>query len=757
MTDDRPRLGLAQSLILYVGTSFAILQGADLFIDRFALPSWLFTAAIVLLVMGLPVVAATAYVQNRRTSAHANSRVGRLLTWRNAAIAGVVAFALLGAASAAQRMLTALRGDDAEWARGAGLLELARLSDEQKFDSAWAIAKRVQRVIPDDAAFQALRPRYARYVAIITEPAGLTVHRRFYMPGADTTYELVGTTPIDSVVVPRGFARWQYRQNGRLVAERVSAPQAVLQRDTLVIDTGVPAEMIRISGDSATLQSPGLDHLEPIALGPYLIDRYEVTNREYKRFVDAGGYRKQQYWKQPFVRGAERLSFDAAMRLLVDRTGRPGPSTWEVGDYPDGQDDHPVGGLSWYEAMAYADFAGKSLPTIYHWLHASGTAFAGFIAPVSNFVSKGTLPVGATDAMSPFGNYDMGGNVREWCFNASKEQRYILGGGYIDDPYQFTDGYAQPVWDRSAINGLRLVRYLDDVGIAEASRPVVRPHRDYRVEKPVADAEFRIYQRLFEYDRRELAPTIEKTDTTEDWIRQRVTIDAGYGGERMLINVFVPRNAPQPYQTVVMFPGSGAIFQRSSDDLGPGIGLIDFVVKSGRTVILPVYRGTYERGSALKSDYQSPTPLWREHVVAWVKEFRRTVDYIELRPDLDERSVAYFGFSWGGYMGGIIPALEPRARAVVLFVGGLLMQPTYPEVDPLNFLPRITQPVLMLNGRYDHFFPVETSQKPMFDLLGTPAKDKRYMLYERGHNVPRTELIKETLTWLDRYLGPVTQ
>jgi hypothetical protein len=68
---------------------------------------------------------------------------------------------------------------------------------------------------------------------------------------------------------------------------------------------------------------------------------------------------------------------------------------------------------------------------------------------------------------------------------------------------------------------------------------------------------------------------------------------------------------------------------------------------------------------------------------------------------------------------------------------------------------RVKAPVLMLNGKYDHFFPFETAIKPMFDLLGTPAQHKRNILYETGHTVPRNQLIKETLDWFDHYLGRV--
>ena len=82
------------------------------------------------------------------------------------------------------------------------------------------------------------------------------------------------------------------------------------------------------------------------------------------------------------------------------------------------------------------------------------------------------------------------------------------------------------------------------------------------------------------------------------------------------------------------------------------------------------------------------------------------------------------------------------------------MNKALPEADVLNFLPRVRQPILMLNGRYDMFFPIETSQKPMFELLGTPTADKKIIHYESGHTPPRHELIKESLAWYDKYLGP---
>ena len=61
----------------------------------------------------------------------------------------------------------------------------------------------------------------------------------------------------------------------------------------------------------------------------------------------------------------------------------------------------------------------------------------------------------------------------------------------------------------------------------------------------------------------------------------------------------------------------------------------------------------------------------------------------------------------------------------------------------------------MLNGKYDFNFPERSSQEPFFDALGTPPADKRRVVYPTGHNLPRNEMITETLEWLDKYLGVV--
>ena len=100
-------------------------------------------------------------------------------------------------------------------------------------------------------------------------------------------------------------------------------------------------------------------------------------------------------------------------------------------------------------------------------------------------------------------------------------------------------------------------------------------------------------------------------------------------------------------------------------------------------------------------------------------------------------------------------AVEPRIKAAVLVGGGLEFGKALPEGGRSQFVPHVKVPVLMINGRYDNVFPIETSQKPMFSLLGRPPRDKRHAVFEAGH-VPPTDLMrKDILDWLDRYQGPV--
>src|SRR5947207_13195265 len=159
------------------------------------------------------------------------------------------------------------------------------------------------------------------------------------------------------------------------------------------------------------------------------------------------------------------------MKLFVDRTGRQAPATWEAGDFPEGQGDYPVTGVSWYEAAAYAEFTGKSLPTAHQWQNAAWPwmGVASDMAPISNFEGRGLAPIGSYQGMSPYGTYDMAGNAKEWCWNATQNKRFILGGAWNEPAYMFEDRDAQSPFNRPPNYGFRGVKEIPGTSLPKAA------------------------------------------------------------------------------------------------------------------------------------------------------------------------------------------------------------------------------------------------------------------------------------------------
>ncbi|WP_019671195.1 SUMF1/EgtB/PvdO family nonheme iron enzyme [Eudoraea adriatica] len=621
---------------------------------------------------------------------------------------------------------------------------------------AYDLGLEAEKYVPNDSVLIKLWPAIAFNVSMETDPEGAEVFWKDYHT-PDATWRSAGTTPIKDVRFPRGYLRMEIRKEGYQTIEYAGFGGQVL--DTLKLDAlgSLPENMIRIPAKTARMHIVGLEQEGGKRVAEFLIDRHEVTNQHFKEFIDAGGYTNDSLWQYPFYSDGREISSANAIEKFVDKTGRRGPANWEAGTYPDGMENHPVTGISWYEAAAYAAYANKQLPTVFHWSIVAQTARTEFIVPLSNYNGKSTVPVGSMKGYSFFGVYDLAGNAREWCFNESNQKglRYILGGGWNDPTYAFNDSYTQSAMDRSTTNGFRCIKALPgDTTITQLTVSVSPLFRDYRKERPVDDKTFGSYLNQFVYDKKPLEPKEEENIDSDSWKAEKITFDAGYNNERMQVWVYLPKDTKPPYQAVIFFPGSGAIHSKQFIQTRV-MDFIDFILKSGRALVIPIYKGTHERHDDLNSDLQNETVFYKDHVVMWGKEFGRTIDFLESRSDIQADKIGYLGFSWGGFMGGIIPAIEKRIKAIVLNVGGIQMNRALPEVDQLNYLPRVTQPILMLNGKHDMFFPLETSQKPMYDLLGTPARDKKRIVYESGHLVPRTDFVKETLLWFDQYLGPV--
>ncbi len=674
---------------------------------------------------------------------HVEAVARRPSPMRRFAVVGVIGLLVAAAVGFALFQVRESRG---RWARDTAIPEINRLISEGDLAGAYRLAIQARSAAPDDPQIETTWTGFTRPMPLTSNPPGAAVALRA-VSGQDAGWIPLGVTPTD-IRVPFGQLRWQFSLAGYETLEIVPNPFPGSVQLTPV--GKAPPGMVFVPAGEFVNER----RQTSIKLPEYWIDRFEVTNRQFKQFVDGGGYQKREYWPEPFRKGGRTLTWDEAMAEFRDTTGRTGPSTWELGTYPEGEADFPVHGVSWHEAAAYAAFVGKSLPTTYHWYRASGAVgIFSEVLQVSNFGGRGPAKVGASGSLGPFGTHDMAGNVKEWTWNESSEDhRFVLGGAWFEAAYQFHDEDARSAFERGRGFGFRCIQQPSSMDAA-LKNPIVTFARDVSELKPVGDEIFEAYRRLYDYDARPLDARIDEQDESHATrIVQRVSLTAAYGEERLPLIVVLPRNTKPPYQSVVYFPGSDAV--RATTSREPYIlQWLDFIVRSGRAAAFPIYQQTYER----RRDQRGPNFL-REISIQRGQDVRRTIDYLESRPDFDRAGIAFYGLSLGAQLGPVYLAIEPRFKTGVLLSGGFETWTVPPETDPVNFAPRVKQPVLMVNGREDFDLPYETAQIPMFKMLGSAATDKRHTVLEGGHIPPRPqEVYKEVLDWLDRYLGPVTR
>lgn len=664
-----------------------------------------------------------------------------------------------------------------QWAHETALPQILELAFDRQFAVAFALAEEARRYIPDDPVLAQNWALITNEIAVKTEPAGAKVSYRDYRD-PDAEWRALGETPLEATV-PVGPFRWRIEKPGyqtREIAAEVmgrglrtqlrAAVEQFLDRYPAMALPGLlnlkldpsgasPVGMVAVDKATVLVQGFGRFSSAPVELERFWIDKTEVTNAQFKEFVDARGYERPELWTVDFMRDGEPVSWDEAMGAFVDSTGRSGPATWAEGRYDEGTGDHPVTGISWYEAVAYAAFRGKVLPTVHHWVHAAlggQQDLSEAMLRASNF-GDAIAPVGQYGAISFAGAYDMAGNVSEWLWNAEASgQRYVLGGAWGDAVYTFSVPGVSSPWIRDPTRGFRCALYADP----ELARPLEAPlplmRTDWDSLPAVSDEVYEATVRA-DYDPTPLNAVVDSSTET-DWGRhEHVAIDAAYRGERLPLWLMLPRNAKPPYQTVVMFPGLESVMNTERpSEYGVYAGVGRLFAAMGRVVILPIYSDTFQRndGQGLR---RLGSAEGVDLVRRWKMDLGRTHDYIEQREDLNGASTAYLGLSMGTVLA---PYLLDRFHVALLWSGAVdSWEPESSAILHKAALKRVTIPVLMVNGRYDVLHPVKYQEK-MFGYLGTAEPDKRHVIYDAGHSdFPINALFQDNKAWLDRYLGEV--
>ena len=673
------------------------------------------------------------------------------------------------------------RSLNVKWAREQ-LPRIEELSQAGDYFQAYDLAARARDHLSDDPTLARLMPAISDDLTVETEPAGASVYLKRFSPdesGGFPPRELVGTTPLTHHQIARGsyviyiekpgFASVEQTVSGMPVryGGRVLAPPPPISiKATLMEAARVPDRMVYVPGGNYRLVSWDRPTEERVRLDPYFIDRFEVSNQEFKEFIDAGGYLKKQFWKYPFIKGGKTIEWEEAIKEFKDRTGLPGPRSWSSQSYPEGKQDYPVTDVCWYEAAAYAEFRGKRLPTVFEWEKAARDGKASFTGPVmpwgvlgeetthrANFKGGGTAPVASFEfGMSPYGALNMAGNVSEWCLNRATAGNIASGGSWDDFYYSFGYHGGFPSFYSSGKLGFRCALVAEGAGGDQGAWPIIADRAIPRYN-PVSEASYKKLLAYYDYKKTDLDAEVVEVKETDEWRFEKITFNST-AGDRAVAYLYLPKNYPAPFQVIHCVPPSGiearayTLTQFIERELRP-------FIKSGRAIFGVALKGYQER--EWPADYRQPSPAdveFRDQIVDWVTDLRRGLDYLETRPDIAASRINYMTMSPGGFK-LMLPAIDSRYRSV--FMTGASIEPDatlhIPEANPINFVPRMRAPKLIMHGRYDEVDAFRTEAEPLFKLFGEP---KELILFEGGHIPDREIFIPAFNQWLDKTMGPVS-
>jgi DNA-binding winged helix-turn-helix (wHTH) protein/dienelactone hydrolase len=600
---------------------------------------------------------------------------------------------------------------------------------------------------------------------IETDPDGASISVR-WRPG--DPWHRVGSTPLE-MAFPVGVysirldkpgytSRTILEANPGLAFNNIDEPTYRLK---LLSDNKTDESTVLVQGGE--FPTPFIMTRDRFDIDDFLIDRFEVTNADFKAFIDAGGYHEPNWWTD--YPGART---DPPHLRFTDSTGDTGPASWEFGSYPTGAEFLPVTGVSWYEAQAYARWSGRHLPTALDWARAalSPVEWQHPIASVAiesaNITSGHLLPVGESGSLTASGAADLIGNAREWTSSTTHDLGIVIGGSFDSPRVQYAFPLPTERLNRSPLNGFRLVTYLGERNARLTSALEWEMSGDV-VYEPVSDETFAGIRALYTYEPGAVsaddARLVRQTDEG-DWTRRVIELPTINPEDPLPVQLFIPKDASPPYQPVLFVPPSDSFGPTlASSDVDIADYFLDVIVRDGRALIWPVWAGTHERFHG-KWSQEHDTFLARAAQAHRLRrnEVGRVIDYLNDSPEFDGSRVGLIARGWGAtYTVHSMLALEHRIRAVVLWNplyphGGPELQ--NPVINPATYWPRVTQPVFAATGSELAFANRKADPRLLIQMIGTASEHKALKVYDGPHwPLPRRELLSDSIAWLNRYLG----
>ena len=386
------------------------------------------------------------------------------------------------------------RNAKARWAREQALPQIVQLAGADRFDEAYRLAQRAAAYLPNDPLLAEQLRAISRTANIESVPSGAEV---FYRPygRVNEPWRPLGRTPIANAHVPRGLMHFKAELTGFEVSEDVGPGPFWPPRFRFKLvpaGTAPPGDgPDRVVGPAVSTlhpgpRSPASGHARRLLDRPARGDepRVQALRRRW-RVPAAGVLAGAVHQGRPDAR--LRRGDGAARR----HDGTPGTRHVGAGHVSSGPGRFPGQRRELVRGRSLRTLGGQVASDDLHWSRAADQRLSGDVVPASNFGGKGLLPVGE-GGVTRGGTTDMGGNVKEWCWNPAGAKRYILGGAWNEPVYMFTDADAQSPFARQATYGFRCIKpdRPEDLHAAVTGE-VALPSRDLRNVPSVSDAVFR--------------------------------------------------------------------------------------------------------------------------------------------------------------------------------------------------------------------------------------------------------------------------
>ena len=737
----------------FLALGFTLLQGIDWVFRKFEIDSLYFNLILIILFIFLigSIISFVIKANKEKVSTEGPKKRSVLKFTLNVSLTLVLLFIFLfffRKINSTQKLL------DEELPR------IIQLYDKDKILDVYNLTEKLHELNPNSEVINSYYNKSRRYIKLKTNVDGIKVSVKIK---GDSLFRKIGLTPIDSISVPRIRDSYLLKLEHKGVSYVEKGDFPYIHNYTLPrTEFKIPVKHKAFLGkkfDRMWLQGVQFNNIEIL---PFSISKFEVSNKEYQEFLDNGGYTNPKFWDFPIIIGGRSYDFKSTVKLFVGKYGKAGPANWSYGKFPGGLDNLPVTGISWFEAKAYAKYRNLDIPNVFQWLYASGTGFSriydSMVIDNSNFNSNQMREVTDTRG-SANGINNIAGNVKEWLHNpfGDKKIEYSILGGSYQEPSYYVKNYASlPPLDRSIGNGIRLVKNLiENQNNSNKSLVVPDFYRDITTEPNVSDEVFEIFKSQFDYKRNELNVSTKIADDFKPgYTLETFNLDTTYDSKEKLFGYIIYSNSYKDrYSPVIIVPSAGGLINKTVNELPNRLlSQFKYLIDEGYAIFHPIYFNTYSRERVINTWLPNESEEYKEMIVKWGQDYKRSLDYLETRKDFKFKNLSYYGYSLGSRYANIFLAIDDRVKSAFIVVGGLRMQRSKKEIDEHYYLRRVKTPIFHIVGKLDATLGYEDVYLPWKKLVGTDLKDLRTLELDGfGHGIPKDTIVKYHKSWIEKY------